>query len=133
MKKVITMMILMVVLANVLCGCRAKSTDNLYPMSTIVTKCDYDADVVTVTDFNGNDWEFEGVEDWMEGDICALLMDTMGTDIIYDDKIISVRYCGWVYSTQPLFICVFLAGRARSMRAEKSIVSRVTTFVKRNL
>ena len=47
-----------------------------------------------IEDFNGNIWIFEGIEDWFIGDICAMMMDNNGTDIIYDDIIISVQCCG---------------------------------------
>lgn len=46
---------------------------------------------------NGNVFEFlnEG-EDWFVGDIVSILFYDNGTDIVYDDIIISCRYSGWV-------------------------------------
>lgn len=71
--------------------------DNLYPESMIVVEVDRENDVVTAQDFNGFLWEFSGTEDWNPGDICACIMDDMGTPLIFDDAIVSARYCGWVY------------------------------------
>lgn len=66
-----------------------------YPMTTVVTDVNYDTDEVTCTDFNGNDWVLTECEDWNEGDICSMIMCDNGTEIIYDDIIISERYDGW--------------------------------------
>ena len=66
-----------------------------YPMTTIITDINYDTDEVTCTDFTGNQWVFTGCEDWNEDEICTLLMCDNGTDIIYDDIIISEHYDGW--------------------------------------
>ena len=52
-------------------------------------------DTVIVEDFNGNLWAFYGVEDWLEGDCVSLVMSDAGTEEIYDDEILSVRYSGW--------------------------------------
>lgn len=69
---------------------------NLYPASMIVTYVNYEEDTVTLEDFNGQRWVFYGAEDWIVNDICACIMNDMGTDVIYDDEIIETRYCGWV-------------------------------------
>lgn len=47
------------------------------------------------TDFQGNNWNFYGTEDWRENDGIAAIMNTQGTDLIYDDVIISVTYQGY--------------------------------------
>lgn len=65
-----------------------------YPLSTTVIKINTTNDIVVVEDFNGNVWEFYGCEDWKVGDICAMIMDDCGTVEIYDDKIVTVKYCG---------------------------------------
>lgn len=70
---------------------------NIYPESMIVVEVDRENDVVTAQDFNGFLWEFSGTEDWNPGDICACIMDDMGTPLIFDDAIVSARYCGRVY------------------------------------
>ena len=52
-------------------------------------------DTVIVEDFSGNLWAFYGAEDWMDGDCVSLVMCDAGTEEIYDDEILSVRYSGW--------------------------------------
>ena len=68
----------------------------LYPNCGVVVEVDNVQDLVTFEDFTGNLWTFHGVEDWYVDDICACIMNDNGTSIIYDDIIVSVRYCGWV-------------------------------------
>ena len=68
----------------------------LYPNCGVVVEVDNVQDLVTFKDFTGNLWTFHGVEDWYVDDICACIMNDNGTSIIYDDIIVSVRYCGWV-------------------------------------
>ena len=66
-----------------------------YALATVVTTIDRDTDVVTCEDSTGNLWEFYGVEDWQEGDNANLLMDSMGTERIYDDEVCGVTYGAW--------------------------------------
>ena len=47
---------------------------------------------VYLTDWDGNEWVWEGAEDWDVGDYAAAIMDTNRTDNIYDDIIIDLRY-----------------------------------------
>jgi hypothetical protein len=70
------------------------ATSHLYPNAGIVTNVDHAQDTVTVTTQNGHMWEFYGAEDWMEGDVCAMLMNDMGTPCVTDDEIVSAQYCG---------------------------------------
>ena len=63
-----------------------------YPLSGIVQEIENDT--VIVMDGAGNEWSFNGAEDWEIGDIAAILMKDMNTQEIYDDQIVSVRYCG---------------------------------------
>ena len=64
-----------------------------YPSCGIVTEIE--GDVVIYTEFNGNMFSFLGAEDWEMGDIVAVIMDDNGTQIVTDDEIVSVRYCGY--------------------------------------
>ena len=73
---------------------QAQPKGALYPTCGIVTETDETTDTVTFTEPNGNRWSFEGVEDWQEGDRIAVIMDDNGTEDIYDDEIVSVRYKG---------------------------------------
>ena len=67
-----------------------------YALATTVCAIDRDTDVVTCEDYNGNLWEFYGVEDWQVGDNANLLMDSMDTERIYDDEICGATYGGWI-------------------------------------
>jgi hypothetical protein len=68
---------------------------HIYPMSGIVTEVNRQEDRVVVTDSIGNEWEFDGAEDWHTGDIAAMIMEDNGTEEIYDDEIIDIQYDGW--------------------------------------
>ena len=68
---------------------------NYYSLVTKITRVNYNDNIVECEDFNGNIWSFYDCEDWEVGDCAGLLMDSKGTDLIYDDEIISANYCGW--------------------------------------
>ena len=72
------------------------NSKNYYALTTVVVKLDNASDIVTCQDFNGNLWEFHGVEDWQRGDIASLLMHNNNTSDIYDDIIINAYYDGWL-------------------------------------
>lgn len=76
-------------------GCN--KTSNLYATTTVVTNIEQDT--VYCEDFNGEVWTFTGAESWAIGDYCSMIMDNNGTQDIYDDKIISTRYSGWLNGT----------------------------------
>ena len=94
MKRLILFMLISVISnnANATTTKTIAPSNNYYALSTTVTDVDYKTDVVTVTDHNGNEWQFSGCEDWMTGGGCALVMNNMGTEIIYDDEIVNTRY-----------------------------------------
>lgn len=75
----------------------AEVVHEIYPTSAIVTEVT--DDFVTITDFEGRMWQFyDDCEDWMAGDICAVIMDNNGTnETVYDDIVLKTRYCGYVY------------------------------------
>lgn len=68
------------------------SKANIYPLLTTVTEINKDKDIVTVEDNNGFIWQFKGVDDWEKGDLCNCLMDSQGTEKVFDDEIITTRY-----------------------------------------
>lgn len=84
--------------ALLISGVSASNVDNVgvYADTMVVTEVDYEGDVVTIADFNGFEWQFEGCEDWIEGDVCSVLMCDNGTEVIFDDVILSTTYSGWV-------------------------------------
>ena len=53
-------------------------------------------DYVVCLDFNGNEWIFEGAEDWCIHDFASLLMWDNETENIEDDIIINAFYSGYV-------------------------------------
>lgn len=68
---------------------------NFYPETAMVTQVN--KDLVTVICQNGNIFKFEdNTEEWIEGDICSMIMDNKGTVSVYDDKVVSARYSGYV-------------------------------------
>lgn len=74
---------------------RAEESNTTYALICEVVEVDRATDTVTVQDFNGNLWAFSGCDDWVEGDSCGIVMNTMGTTSIYDDEIENVKYGGW--------------------------------------
>ena len=69
------------------------TASDLYGLTTVIT--DITDDTVTCIDFNGNEWQFTGAEDWAVNDIAALVMFNNGTPEIEDDEIITATYSGW--------------------------------------
>lgn len=49
-------------------------------------------DLIYMVDWDGNEWIWEGAEDWNVGNFAAATMNTNGTEIIYDDIIVELRY-----------------------------------------
>lgn len=77
-------------------GAQAEGQHELYPTAGIVCNVDHLADMVYIVTFDGQEWAYGGAEDWAVGDIIAMVMDNMGTELIYDDEIVAVNYLGWV-------------------------------------
>ena len=64
----------------------------LYPRTAVVVEIDRPNDTVVCEDSVGMLWAFYGADDWELDDCVSLILDSRGTDIIYDDDIVSVRY-----------------------------------------
>ena len=95
MRKAMVLMVavwLMVVVGTFFSAAYAET----YPAAFVVVDTDADNDLLILADFNGNEWTWEGVEDWAIGDMAAAVMDDAGTSIIYDDAIITLHYVGWL-------------------------------------
>lgn len=71
------------------------SDGQYYALTTQVVEINAENDVVVVEDFNGNLWEFYGVEDWQVGDCASLIMNSRGTVSVEDDRIEDARYSAW--------------------------------------
>ena len=65
-----------------------------YPDTYIITEINRTDDIVTMSDTNGNLFQFEGCEDWSKGDLVSAIMYNSQTEEIYDDVIIKVKYAG---------------------------------------
>lgn len=73
-----------------------RDPEKIYPACGVVVALDYTADIVTVEDVTGHEWQFYGCEDWCLGDVAALLMYDWGTAKITDDEIMTAHYAGTV-------------------------------------
>ena len=65
-----------------------------YPLTTVVTETG--TKEIVITDFNGNDWVYKTDDEWEIGDYCSMIMSDNGTENIYDDIIVNVRYNGYL-------------------------------------
>jgi hypothetical protein len=74
-------------------ACASKA--NLYPKSGAVIYVDKAGDVILIEDLAGHRWIYGGAEDWLEGDMISMIMDSRGTEQIKDDEIVKIQYEGW--------------------------------------
>lgn len=93
MKRILVIIVIIIMVA--LCGCHATQGKE-YAQMTVVVDVDMHNDIVTCKDFNGMLWQFYGCDDWAIGDIATMIMNDNGTQLIFDDTIVSVRYDGWI-------------------------------------
>lgn len=96
MRRILHTFVIACALILTLCAftAKAKPTSALYPKAMLVTELDNTNDLVICTDYNGDNWIFKGIEDWQIGDIVAAIMDSNGTETVYDDIVIDCRYNG---------------------------------------
>ncbi len=72
---------------------------NFYPETAMVTQVN--EDLITAVCQNRNIFKFEdNTEEWIEGDICSMIMDNNGTVSVYDDKVVSAHYSGYVNDSE---------------------------------
>lgn len=95
MRKIIILTVVFILLTS------TAIAENLYPLVTAVIEINKEDNTVISIDFNGNEWQFEGVQDWILGDIANFLMFDNYTDEIEDDKILCVYYDGY-FSAEAL-------------------------------
>ena len=74
---------------------KTPKTPQNYALTVKVVSIDRENDIVTFEDCNGFLWQILGVEDWEVEDGASLLMDSNGTEEIFDDVIISARFNNW--------------------------------------
>ena len=70
---------------------------SLHSRTAIICEINDSEDIVYLIDSVGYVWTFEGVEDWIVGDIVSFtLWDKNNTpETICDDEIINIGYSGW--------------------------------------
>lgn len=98
-KKILSTILGVAIIGSSGCGIVAeeqKPAGNLYPKTAVIVDLHEEEDLVIAEDANGQNWCFSGIEDWCIGDLASMLMDDMGTEIIYDDEIVDTRYSGYV-------------------------------------
>lgn len=93
-KVAVIMSILMIAVLAMIWLLNHKRENEIYPQTMIVIEVENDT--VIVEDFNGFQFQFDGAEDWMVGDICSCIMKTNGTETIIDDEIIDTKYSGYI-------------------------------------
>lgn len=71
---------------------------DLYPLTGIVTEVEHmeDTDLITMTTANGNQfsWYVDNTDDWCINDLASCIMNSNGTDEVYDDEIVDAHYVG---------------------------------------
>lgn len=75
---------------------------DLYPATMEIVNIS--GDVVTMETSTGHIFEMTGAEDYLTGDLVALIMDDAGTPQIFDDSIVSARYAGYWTENGRLYI-----------------------------
>lgn len=88
MKKLIVTMILTILLVTCIAYANAEQYSTLFK----VIDLNWENDLVIFVDCVGFEWVWEGIEDIEIGDIFSAIMDTCGTEEIFDDKIIDIKY-----------------------------------------
>ena len=74
-----------------------KENSNIYPECLQIVEINQAADIVQGKTCSGLIFSFYGVEDYMLGDLVAVIMDDNGTpESVLDDIIIDVRYAGYI-------------------------------------
>lgn len=71
---------------------------DLYPLTGIITEVEHmeDTDLITMTCANGNQfsWYVDSTDDWCINDLASCIMNSNGTDEVYDDEIVDAHYVG---------------------------------------
>lgn len=70
-----------------------------YPETGIITAIDFADDysgcLLEIIVANGNIFEYYSEDcDWWYNDLVSMIMDDMGTELVYDDEIIMIQYSG---------------------------------------
>lgn len=72
----------------------------IYPETGIVSAIETqegDFYSLSATTFSGHIFVFDTEDgDWLENDICSMIMDDCGTETVHDDIVLSARYSGYI-------------------------------------
>lgn len=99
MKKIILVALTLVMFVFAVGFCAIGTDCNLYSKAAIVTSFETETDTVVVTDFNGFQWAFYGIEDYEIGDVVTMIISNAGTEnSIFDDVILETRYSGYTFN-----------------------------------
>lgn len=102
MKKLLTVVLTTMMIATPVSA--APTTDgeckDLYPLTGIVTEVEHmeDTDLITMTTANGNQfsWYADAEDCWSINDLASCIMESNGTEIVYDDEIVDAHYAGGI-------------------------------------
>lgn len=102
MKKLLTVVLTTMMITTPVSA--APTTDgeykDLYPLTGIVTKVEHmeDTDLITMTTANGNQfsWYADAEDCWSINDLASCIMESNGTEIVYDDEIVDAHYAGGI-------------------------------------
>lgn len=100
MKKLLAVVLTIMMIATPVSA--APTTDgeckDLYPLTGIVTEVEHmeDTDLITMTTANGNQfsWYADAEDCWSINDLASCIMNSNGTDEVYDDEIVDAHYAG---------------------------------------
>ena len=100
MKKLLVVVLTIMMIATPVSA--APTTDgeckDLYPLTGIVTEVEHmeDTDLITMTTANGNQfsWYADAEDCWSINDLASCIMESNGTEIVYDDEIVVAHYAG---------------------------------------
>ena len=82
------------IVAMVIAALTLTATAEIYPAMGRITTVDTDTDIVTIEDPQGNMWLWEGTDGLYELDWVAFMVEDHDNDDLFDDEIITLRYCG---------------------------------------
>lgn len=82
---------------GLLAGLIMSANINMYPRAMEIVEV-HD-DIAICVDAVGYEWEFTEPEDLIVGDLVICMMDTKGTETIFDDEITHVYYSGYTANT----------------------------------
>lgn len=84
--------LMIAILIFTMCVIVAHAETKLYIKIGIIFQIDEEENLITFIDLSDNLWAFEENQKWNIGDIIIVVFDSMETESIFDDRIISIVY-----------------------------------------